>query len=155
NADIKKVDSLMDEAYEKHVAGDFKGAIDAYKAALSMAPDQAAFWGQLAAAQQSAGEYRDARESYRRGYELDPEKQLSNLYYIGTLEEHFSNGTAAKFLYEKYIQLAPTGNLIGHAQDRIERLVANISNTRKLMTGSDAKKLEEAEDPLYKNAVDL
>ena len=62
-------DRLFARALELHQAGDILGAIDAYKAALAIAPDRADALSNLGAAYVRLGQFDDAIKQYEAALE--------------------------------------------------------------------------------------
>ena len=58
---------------EMHQAGDLLGAVDAYKAALAIAPDRADACSNLGAAYARLGQFDDAVKQYEAALKLDPD----------------------------------------------------------------------------------
>jgi Flp pilus assembly protein TadD len=58
--DSKDVDRLLARGMELHQAGDLLGAVDAYKAALAIAPERADVLSNLGAAYAKLGQFDDA-----------------------------------------------------------------------------------------------
>jgi tetratricopeptide (TPR) repeat protein len=65
-------ETLFTRALELHKAGDVLGAIDTYKAALSIAPDRADALTNLGAAYARLGQYDDAIGQYEAALKIDP-----------------------------------------------------------------------------------
>src|SRR5262245_47798296 len=65
-------DRLFARAMELHQAGDLLGAIDTYKAALTLSPDRADALSNLGAAYAKLGQYDDAVKEYDAALKVDP-----------------------------------------------------------------------------------
>jgi tetratricopeptide (TPR) repeat protein len=65
-------DRLFARAMELHQAGDLLGAIDAYKAALSIQPDRGDVHSNLGAAYAKLGQFDDAVKEYDAALKVDP-----------------------------------------------------------------------------------
>lgn len=65
-------DRLLARAMELHQAGDILGAIDTYKAALTINPERTDAISNLGAAYVRLGEFDDAVEQYERALKIDP-----------------------------------------------------------------------------------
>src|ERR671915_2612431 len=63
---------LFTRAMELHQAGDMLGAIDTYKAALTLVPDRADALSNLGAAYVRLGQYDDAIKQYEAALRADP-----------------------------------------------------------------------------------
>src|SRR4051794_30953587 len=71
--DARDFERLFTRAMELHQAGDLLGAIDTYKAALSIAPDRADALSNLGAAYAKLGQFDDAVKQYDAALKSDPE----------------------------------------------------------------------------------
>src|SRR5262245_48930016 len=65
-------DKFLQRALELHQAGDLLGAIDSYKAALTVAPDRADILSNLGAAYVRLGQFDDAIKQYEAALKVDP-----------------------------------------------------------------------------------
>src|SRR6185436_14037671 len=71
--DAKDADRLLVRAMELHQAGDLLGAIESYKAVLSIAPDRADALSNLGAAYAKLGQFDDAVKQYDAALKADPD----------------------------------------------------------------------------------
>lgn len=136
-----KADPLIQDAVAKQTAGDNAAAIALYQQALQILPPKnsatARVWTNLGGSYQQSDQFNPARDAYQKGYDLDPKGEVDNLVYMAAIDENNGQGQRALAGYQKYIQVAPTGKVIGDAKDRSKALTANISNTKKLATQAD------------------
>ena len=144
----------MDEAVKKHTAGDLAGAIPLYEQALTINPDYAHGWTNLASAYQASGDFQKALDAYNKAYTLDNKGELDDLYFIAMLDENANQGRKALQDYERYLNAAPHGTYASDAKSRWSALKANPSQTQKVVTAADQSKLNEA-GSAYDQAVKL
>ena len=110
--DAKDADRLLVRAMELHQAGDLLGAIESYKAVLSIAPDRADALSNLGAAYAKLGQFDDAVKQYDAALKADPDStqirlNLALAYYksarpgqaIPQLKRVLSSDPAAKPAY--------------------------------------------------------
>src|SRR5262245_36636412 len=69
--EARSFDRLFEHALELHRAGDLLGAIESYKAALSVAPDRADALSNLGAAYARLGQFEDAIRQYEAALKID------------------------------------------------------------------------------------
>ncbi|HEY9715180.1 MAG TPA: tetratricopeptide repeat protein, partial [Chroococcales cyanobacterium] len=143
---------IMNDAVAKHQAGDFAAAIELYKKALAVDPNNAGGYTNMAGAYQSLGDFNNARAAYQKAYDLDKKGAIDNLYFIGLIDENAGQGAKAKDDYMNYVRTAPKGQYAAQANERIKALTANPNATQKLSTAAEEKKSGEAQD-LYSAAV--
>lgn len=141
-----KAAPLVEQAVKKYTAGDPAGAAELYQQALQLIPQNAGLWTNLGAALQNTDDFTGARNAYQKGLDLDAKGQVGNYYFIAALDESSNQGSRALQGYQKYLSLAPTGQYIGAARDRIKALSANPNNVQKIQTQAEAKTLKEAQD---------
>jgi tetratricopeptide (TPR) repeat protein len=149
-----KAGPLIDQAVAKQTGGDPTGAIDLYKQAIQLVPNNARLWTNVGTAYQQTDQWQLARDAYQKGYDLDNKGEVGNLYLMGALDENFGNGAKALGEYQKYLTLQPKGSYAAAAQDRVKALSANINAVQKLQTQSDIKGAQEA-GAAYDQAVKL
>lgn len=153
NATALKAGPMVDEAVKKQLAGDNQGAIDLYKKALTMIPDNGKIWANLGAAYQQLDAFADARASYLKAVEVAPKEEVDDWYLIAKLDEHFGEGNKAVEHYRKYVTAQPTGKFTKDANERLAALARNILATVKLPTQNElktAKELNELADQAIK-----
>lgn len=146
NATALKAGPLVDEAVKKQLASDFTGAIELYKKALVLIPENGKVWANLAAAYQLLDNFTEARNAYTKAVEVAPKEELDNWYLIAKLDEHFGQGQLAVDHYRKYVTAAPTGKYTKDANERLTALARNISATQKLPTQGDIRTARELND---------
>ncbi|MBI4533729.1 MAG: tetratricopeptide repeat protein, partial [Candidatus Melainabacteria bacterium] len=150
----QKAAPIIEEAVKKHTEGDLQNAIRVYQQALEIVPKQARLWTNLATAYQNSDNFQAAREAYLKGFDLDPKGEVGNWYFIGAIDEHFGQGTAALKDYQKYLSLAAAGQYVSLTKDRVKALSANPNDTTKLQTSSEIKASREASEA-YDQAIKL
>jgi tetratricopeptide (TPR) repeat protein len=143
---------IIDAAIAKHGAKDYAGSIPLYQKALTLRPNNASLWFNLASAQYAAQNYLEAREAYQKALNLDRKNQFGCLYLNGTIDENYGKGDQALGEYQKYLQEAPTGPYAQAAKDRVSILSKNPSQVVKIKSEIELAQLKEAEDA-YDNAV--
>jgi tetratricopeptide (TPR) repeat protein len=144
----------MDEAVKKHTAGDIAGAIPLYEQALSINPEYAHGWTNLASAYQASGNFTKALEAYNKAYNLDNKGEADNLYFIGLLDENAGQGSKAIQDYSHYITGVPHGTYVNDAKSRMMALKAHPTQTQKILTANEQTKLNEGGSS-YDQAVKL
>ncbi len=149
-----KAGPIMDEAVKKHTAGDIAGAIPLYEQALSINPDYARGWTNLASAYQAAGNFQKAIDAYSKAYSLDNKGEVDDLYFVGQLDENANQGRKALQDYERYLAAAPRGQYVNDAKSRWSTLKGNPNQTQKILTAADQSKLSEASS-IYDQAIKL
>ena len=149
-----KAAPLMDEAVKKHTAGDITDAIPLYEQALSINPDFAHGWTNLAGAYQASGNFTKALEAYNKAYNLDNKGETDNLYFIGLLDENAGQGGKAAQDYSRYLAASPRGTYINDARSRMTALKANPGQTQKILTANEQTKINES-GSAYDQAVKL
>ena len=140
--DSKDFDRLLARGMELHQAGDLLGAIDAYKAALAVAPDRADALSNLGAAYAKLGQFDDAVKEYDAALKVDPSNtqirmNLALAYYksarpndaIPQLKRVLSSDPDAK---AAYLVLADCYLQTGQNQD-----VISLLQSRESMLGGD------------------
>jgi len=145
---------IMDDAVKKHTAGDIVGAIPLYEQALSINPEYAHGWTNLASAYQASNNFSKALEAYNKAYSLDNKGEADNLYFIGLLDENAGQGGKAIQDYSRYLTTAPHGTYVNDAKSRMTALKANPSQTQKILTANEQTKLNEG-GSAYDQAVKL
>jgi protein O-GlcNAc transferase len=128
-------DSLFSRALELHKAGDFLGAIDSYKAALTLSPERVDALSNLGAAYVRLGQYDDGIRQYEAALKIDPTSSavrmnLALAYYksarpneaIPQLKRVVSSDPDAKAAYlvlaDCYLQTGKDQELIALLQPR-------------------------------------
>ena len=163
NAEYKKILSaategaaatLIDQGVQKFTARDFAGAIELYKQALKIMPNNANLHTNLAIAYQSMDNFAAARDEYQKGFDMDTKGQVDNLYFMGPLEETMSQGKKALADYTKYLQYAPKGKYAQQANARYQVLYFNPNKLEKLQTSTEIAGIAAANDA-YNTAVKL
>lgn len=147
-----KADALTDQAVQKQTSGDISSAIDLYKQAAVLAPQDARLWTDLGTAYQQSDQFKDAQNAYQKGYDLDNNGEVGNLYLIGNIQENYKQGALALANYKKYLAKAPTGNYAAAAKDRVKVLSSNIMAVQTLKTSAELKTEAVAQDD-YNKAV--
>ena len=135
-------DRLLARAMELHQAGDLLGAVDAYKAALTIQPDRADALSNLGAAYAKLGQFDDAVKQYDLALKADSDNtqirmNLALAYYksarpneaIPQLKRVLSSDPNAK---GAYLVLADC-----YLQTGQEREIVSLLQPRETMFGSD------------------
>lgn len=148
NATALKAGPLVDEAVKKQLAGDNAGAIDLYKKALTLIPENGKVWANLGAAYQLLDNFNEARAAYTKAVEVAPKEEVEDWYLIAKLDEHFGQGQLAVDHYRKYVTAAPTGKFTKDANERLAALARNINATQKLPTQGELKTAKAVNDLL-------
>lgn len=151
---ILKAGPLVKQAYDKQTAGDMAGAISLYTQATQLDPDNGSIYMNLGVAYQASDDFNNAYNAYAKSYELDPKGSIDCLYLMGAIDENFNRGMQAINKYNKYRQVAPTGQYAGLAKDRVLALTANPNAPQKLSTSGDIKNAQEASSS-YDQAVKM
>jgi tetratricopeptide (TPR) repeat protein len=141
-----KAGPMIDAAVTKQTSGDLAGAIEGYKQAAQIAPNNARLWTNLGTAYQQSDQFSQARDAYQHGYDLDNKNEVGDLYLMGPIDENYNQGAKALQEYVKYLQQAPRGDYANLAKARVAALQANIGNVQKLTTSADAKASKAAND---------
>ncbi len=141
-----KADPIIDQAVQKQTSGDVAGAIELYKQAASFAPNNARLWTDLGTAYQQSDQFQQARDAYQKGYDLDNQNEVGDLYLMAAIDENFGQGAGALANYKKYLSKAPSGQYAAAAKTRVQGLTANINNVQRLTTSSDLRLSKQAQD---------
>ncbi len=152
-----KVAPVIKQALAAHQAKNYTEAINLYNQALAIrpdSPDNDELWYNMGAAQYSKEDYRAAQLSYEKAYKLDPKGRVDDLYYIGTILEHYGNGGDAVASYKNYLAQAPGGSNAAAAKARVAALSKNITDTIKIKSESQLATEKDAADA-YNAAVKL
>ena len=144
----------MDEAVKKHTAGDLAGAIPLYEQALTINPDYAHGWTNLAGAYQAQGNFPKALEAFNKAYNLDNKGEADNLYFLGLLDENAGQGNKAIQDYNRYLTAAPHGTYVADARSRYTALKANPNQTQKILTAHEQTQINEG-GSAYDQAIKL
>lgn len=128
---------LVDSAAEKYKAGDYKGAIDLYRQALQIIPNDASVHTDLASALQASDDFTNALIEFKKANDLDPKSQVEVLYFIGALTENFGDGNSALKYYRDYVSKKPNGQFVSYAKARMDVLAKNPANVQKMQTTSE------------------
>ncbi len=147
-----KAAPLVDEASKKYTSGDYPGAVELYRKALQVVPNNAPVHTDLASCLQATDDFAGARAEYQKAFDVDPKGQIEDLYFIGALDEHFGRGAQALDEFRKYLMLNPRGKFISYAQSRAAVLSKNPNDTQKLQTQSEQKQSAQVQE-LYDQAV--
>ncbi|HEY9678501.1 MAG TPA: tetratricopeptide repeat protein [Drouetiella sp.] len=142
---------VVNEAIQKQTAGDFAGAIELYKKALTDSPNNARLWTNLASAYQQSEDFANAKMAFQKGLTLDPKGEVDNNYFLGILDENASQLQPAINDYARYVQAAPKGTYAVQAQGRLSDLRAHPNSMQKITTkaaaaaqAADAQKSSDA-----------
>ncbi len=149
-----KVQPIINSAVAKHQAKDYMAAIQLYQEALNVVPSNASLWYNMASAQYAAQDYGNARKSYTKSLEVDPNSQPDSMYFIATIDENANNGAQARSEYQQYLSKAKAGAYATQAQNRVAALTKNPADVIKIKSESDLAKDREANDS-YAKAVQL
>lgn len=149
-----KAQPLIEEAEKKHTAGDFAGAIESYKKALEVTPNDAHTWSNYAGALQASDDFGGARGAYSKAVELNPKGEVEAFYYLAALDEHFGQGPKALTEYQRYITASPHGGNVTLAQARIKALSLDPSKVEKLATSKERQQQATA-GTAYQDAIQL
>jgi tetratricopeptide (TPR) repeat protein len=142
--DTQNFDRVLARAMELHQAGDLLGAIDAYKAALAIAPDRADALSNLGAAYARLGQYDDAVKQYDAALKSDPDNtqirlNLALAYYksarpneaIPQLKRVLSSNPQAKSAYlllaDCYVQTGQDQEAVSLLQPRESMFEGDLS----------------------------
>jgi tetratricopeptide (TPR) repeat protein len=150
----KKADPLIAQAVAAHKAKDYTKAIDLYQQAIAIRPKRSELYYNVASAYYSRQQYDLAKGAYSKALELDPKGQVGDLWFIGTIDEHFGKGYDAMAGYKKYLAQAPTGTYAQQAKDRLEALTKNPNDTVKIKSEDELAKIKDAGDA-YQQAYKL
>lgn len=136
-----RIAPIVDQAVQKQTAGDLPGAIELYKQALAMDPNNASIHTNYATALQGTEDFAGARTEFEKGLNLDRKANLQNLYFMAVIDEHFGKGQIALNEYRQYAQEAgPSGTYTSAANLRVKALMANVNATQKIVTQAEASK---------------
>lgn len=149
-----KAEPIIQKAIKAHEAKDYATAVELYTEALKLRPNNDEVWYNLASAQYSRQDYQNAEKAYQAAYKIDPKGRVDDLYFIGTIEEHFGHGPEALTQYKNYVQKAPGGRYLSAANDRINALMKNIGDTIKIKSETEIADEKAAADA-YNAAVQL
>ncbi|MBZ0185290.1 MAG: tetratricopeptide repeat protein, partial [Candidatus Obscuribacterales bacterium] len=149
-----KAEPIIKNAIKAHEAKDYATAVQLYTEALKLRPKNDEVWYNLASAQYSRQDYQSAKTAYLEAYKIDPKGRVDDLYFIGTIEEHFGHGPEAMTQYKNYVQKAPSGTYASAANDRINALMKDMTATIKIKSESEIATEKEAADA-YNAAVQL
>jgi tetratricopeptide (TPR) repeat protein len=142
---------LVDQAVQKQQAGDNAGAINLYKQALVLIPENGKLWTNLGSAYQQTDAFDLARDAYAKGYKADPKGEVGNLFLMGRIDENFGKGQSAFNLYNQYVrECGASGAYLADAKSRIAVLQKDVSATQKLATTADIQNAKIAEDSYNK-----
>jgi len=141
-----KAGPMIDAAVKKQTSGDLAGAIAGYQQAAQVSPNNARLWTNLGTAYQQSDQYSQARDAYQKGFDLDNKNEAGDLYLMGAIDENYNQGAKALQEYMKYLQMAPNGDYVSQAKERIAALRANVSNVAHLRTTADVKASKAADD---------
>lgn len=163
NKDYKKVAAnaldikaapIVDDAVKKQNSGDLTGAIEGYKKAILLVPDNARLHTNLASALQSADQFAPAREEFQKAINMDRKGEVENWYYLGVLDENFGRGAQALQDYRTYLTESPRGTNVQLAQLRAKELQLNPNKTQKLVTQAEQQQAAQLSQA-YQDAVKL
>ena len=141
-----KAAPIVDAAVKKQTSGDLTGAIELYKQAAQVAPNNARLWTNMGTAYQQSDKFDIARDAYQKAYNLDSKNEVGDLYLMAAIDENYGRGSQALQGYQKYLLAQPKGDYANLARTRVAALQSNISNTVKLTTTTDIKNAKAAQD---------
>ncbi len=150
----KSADPIIQNGIKRQQEKDYVGAETFYQQALTLTPDNASLWFDMATAQYADQDYTSSRLSFKKALEIDPKGQADDLYLIGTIEENNSDGGKALATYKQYISQNPNGQYISQANERIKALTKNINDTIKIKSPEELDNIKKANDD-YTKAVTL
>ncbi len=85
---------------KKQTSGDLTSAIDIYKQAALLAPQNARLWTNLGTAYQQSDQFKEAQAAYQKGYDLDNKNEVGDLYLLGVIQENYKQGALALASYK-------------------------------------------------------
>lgn len=147
-----KAQPIIDRAVEAHKNKDYLNAIELYQQAINLVPKRTELHYDLASAYYSRQQYDLARAEYQKALEQDRKGQINDLYFLGTIDEHYGKGYDAMDKYRKYIAESPGGAFAKPSQDRIAALTKNPNDTQKIKSEDEVARAKEADDA-YRAAV--
>ncbi len=148
----KSADPIIQQGIKRQQEKDYVGAETFYQQAITLTPDNAALWFDMATAQYADQDYASSRLSFKKALELDPKGQADDLYLIATIEENNGNGSSALSTYRNYVTTDPNGQYVSQAKDRIKALTKDINNTIKIKSPEELENIKKANDD-YTKAV--
>ncbi len=138
---------IVDDAVKKQTAGDMAGAIEGYRAALKIDPNNASIHTNLASALQQTEDFAGARAEFEKGLQLDRKTNIGNLYFMAVLDENAGKGAQALNEYKQYCAEAGAGgSYVQMAQPRIKALTANVNDVQKIVTQAQAQAAQATVD---------
>jgi tetratricopeptide (TPR) repeat protein len=141
---------IIQQAFQKFKDKDYAGAIDLYKQALTLKPDSAALWFNVASAEYQRQNFQAARDAYTKALQIDPKGQVNDIYFIAAIDENFGRGSDAIGNYQRYLAQAPTGTYVQQAKDRLQVLNKNPNDTIKIKSEAELAQLHDASDSFQK-----
>ncbi|MBK9622836.1 MAG: tetratricopeptide repeat protein [Candidatus Obscuribacter sp.] len=125
---------LMEQAVQKHTAGDLAGAIPLYEKALALFDNNPPGWTNLAGAYQSNDDFANAKRCYLKAVALDPKGQSDSWYYAGLIDENYKRVPDAISEYGRYLAAKPSGGFAADARARSAAIKADPNKCQPLAT---------------------
>ncbi len=116
----KKADQLLEKGVNAQTNGKYEEAIVSYLELLKINSERADIWYNLGIAYQSIAKPDEALNAYTKAFEINPREQSDAIFFGALILEDKKNITKAMELYEKYIKVAPGGEYLMDARDRLE-----------------------------------
>ncbi len=123
-----KAQPFVDEALKQQSAGNYSAAIQHYRKALAIVPDNARLHTTLGGCLQQTDDFIGAREEFRKGVDLDGKNEKENWYFLANLDERFNKVELAMEEYQTYLKENPGGVYGSPARDRIKKLFEDPDN---------------------------
>ncbi|MBK8222743.1 MAG: tetratricopeptide repeat protein [Candidatus Obscuribacter sp.] len=154
SAQMAQAQPIMDEAVQKHTAGDLAAAIPLYEKSLAMFPTNAHGWTNLAGAYQSNDDFANARRCYLKAVDLDAKNESDNWYFAGLIDENYKRVPDAVSEYGKYLAAKPTGSYAADARARMQAIKLDPSKCQVLATKAQVQ-ASTAASAAFNEAVQL
>ena len=117
---IAEANEILEEAISNQGNAENDKAIANYKKVLEIVPSNANAWYNLGTAYQAVGKDHDALEAYKKAFEIDPKSQSEAIFFAALILEEERKLIEAIDLYDKYLDVAPSGEYIAEAKERKE-----------------------------------
>lgn len=153
-AQMAQAQPIMDEAVQKHTAGDLAAAIPLYEKALALYPANAHGYTNLAGAYQSNDDFNNARRCYAKALELDAKNESDNWYFIGLIDENYRRVNDAISDYSKYLAAKASGSYAADARARMTAIKADPNKCQTIATKAQVQQSTQA-SAAFNEAVQL
>ncbi|MDX1921053.1 MAG: tetratricopeptide repeat protein [Candidatus Caenarcaniphilales bacterium] len=117
-----KATDVLKQAVNLQQAGKITDAVNKYKEAISIDPNNAQTYFNLATALHSINRAPEAIDNYKKAYKLDPTGYTEANFFVANLLENEKKYSEASAYYKRYLEDQPNAQYSKEANERIKAL---------------------------------